>query len=163
MATLSQEDIVKICAQVIQSMNALQTKVPKFVPFEVSKETFAVYIERFENHCARNKLDDTVDISKIERKKLLLDSINTETYNLLTSLVAPQTVNEKSYSEIISILRTHLAPPLNIFLQQHKFPSTIQNNGEEIKDYVARLKTQSIVCEFYCPHSSCKNRLPTRF
>lgn len=161
---ISEDDIAKICAQVFQQMTNLQPpKVNKFVPFDASKETFAVYIRRFENYCARNKLDDNSDKNKSERAKLLLDSISTETYNLLTSLVAPDQVSDKSYDQIEAILTKHLDPPTNVFLQQHKFLNTVQRSGEEIKDFVARLKTQAILCDFYCPHPSCKKSIAEIF
>lgn len=161
---LTEDDIARICAQVCQQMSNLQPpKVNKFVPFEPAKETFAVYIKCFENYCARNKLDDSTDKNKSERAKLLLDSISTETYNLLISLVAPDEVSSKSYDQIEAILTKHLDPPANVFLQQHKFMNTIQRNGEEIKDFVTRLKTQAILCEFYCPHAACKKSIAETF
>ncbi|XP_060799470.1 uncharacterized protein K02A2.6-like [Neoarius graeffei] len=71
-----------------------------------------------------------------------------KTYGLLRSLVAPVTPGEKSYEDIVTVLKDHFTPKPLVIAERFRFHKRNQGEGETIAQYVAVLKRLSEHCEF---------------
>ena len=70
-------------------------------PFEENTEQWSSYTERFEYFVLANKIKEDVLVPTF------LSVMGGKTFNLLRSLVQPDKPGDKSYDEIVSVLRNH--------------------------------------------------------
>lgn len=68
-------------------------------------------------------------------------------------MAAPKIPASLEYDELITLLKTHLAPKKNVLVAQHQFFSTYQTDQQSIAEFVATLRGDLSNCEFV---SSCK-------
>lgn len=123
-----------------------------FNQFDATVETFTRYIERLENYLT------LVNIRTEEKKaKILLNCIDAKHYSLLSRLVAPKSVSEIKYKEIIELLTEHLCPKPNPIVERHKLLSTMQKQSESISSYIAELKQYIATCELRCKDCEAEN------
>lgn len=108
-------------------------------------------------------MDKDTDECRLAQTRILLNSIGSKYFQLLTSLAAPTKPSEKTYVELINLLVEHLNPSPNVFLQQHKFLSRTQGPTETIAQFIASLRQLSIYCNFVCPHDNCKKPIQDVF
>lgn len=78
--------------------------VGKIDSFDSLVEDWATYVERLEQYCLANKIND--------RKKVavLLGLMGAKTYNWLRSLAAPGKPAEKTFNQIVEVLKKSLEP-----------------------------------------------------
>ena len=98
------------------------TYVPNFDIFDPKKENFSNYKQRFENYIQMKN----VASNKEYCAKLLLNSIGSSNFNLVSSLSAPNKPNELPYDDLIKLLQEYLEPKKNVFVSQHQFLSIYQ-------------------------------------
>ena len=127
-----------------QSTQPLQVLLPPFENFDDKNENFKLYRQRFENYLTMKG----VFANKTLCHQMLVNSIGSTHFKLLVSLIAPKTINDVEYDDIIKILETHLCPKKNFLVSQHRFLSTYQSEDQTIADYVALLRRDIIECEF---------------
>ena len=72
--------------------------------FDNSKETWCTYIERLESFFNVN------DIAEGKKSDFLVSVMGSETYGLLTTLMAPTKPSTKPFSELVKTLGDHLDP-----------------------------------------------------
>lgn len=83
--------------------------------------------------------------------KLLLNSIGTKIFNIITALAAPKAPAELSYDVLLEILKIHFSPQKNLLVAQHRFLSKYENEHQSIADFVATLRAEIIECDFTSP------------
>uniref|UniRef100_A0A3B3R045 ribonuclease H n=1 Tax=Paramormyrops kingsleyae TaxID=1676925 RepID=A0A3B3R045_9TELE len=69
-------------------------------------------------------------------------------FNLLRSLTQPDKPGDKSYQEIVRLLKEHYSPKPLIIAERFRFHKRNQQDGESISQFVAVLKRLSEHCEF---------------
>ncbi|XP_036346138.1 uncharacterized protein K02A2.6-like [Rhagoletis pomonella] len=131
-----------------QGSQPFQMLLPPFEHFDATKENFRLYRQRFENYLTMKG----VFTNKVLCHQMLINSIGSVHFKLIVSLIAPKSLNEVEYKDIIEKLEAHLCPKRNILVSQHRFLSTYQNEGQTIAEYVALLKRDINECNFL---SSC--------
>lgn len=110
--------------------------------FDSSIEDWATYIERLEQYCFANDVED-------ERKVgVLLGVMGAKTYNLLCTLTAPTKPEEKTFKEIVNALQTHLNPKPLVIAERFRFHKRNQQKTESIPEYIAELRQLSQYCQF---------------
>ena len=145
-----------------QSSIAGGSQVPHLPPFEnfnSSKENFKMYKARFENYLTMKGVFENKTLSS----QMLLNSIGSEHYQLITSLIAPRQPSELSYNEIITHFEKHLCPKRNILVAQHRFLSQYQQDSQSIAEYVALLRRDITDCEFICSNATCNSSIADTF
>ena len=100
--------------------------------FDPHQETWSLYSERLGHYFIAN---DIVDADK--KKAILLTICGPSTYQLLKSLLQPETPNDKSYVQLVELLKNHYSPIPSAIMQRYKFNT---QQGESIATYVAVLK-----------------------
>ena len=93
-------------------------------------------------YCTANDIKD-------ERKKAcLLTQMGARAYRLLQSLVLPAKPVDKSYDDIVKVLKDHLTPKKFIISERFRFYNRSQRQGECINEFVADLKRLTKHCKF---------------
>ena len=77
-----------------------------------------------------------------------LTSISPEVYTTLKCLIQPQKLNAQSYEQLKEVLINHLAPKPTVLTERFKFAKSTQKSGESLSEYLARLKSIAVKCEF---------------
>ena len=120
-------------------------------PFNEKDETFSSYVQQLENYF---KLKEVASKKKVT---VLLNCLSPKLYELLQKLTLPVKPVEKTYDELIQILKKHLEPKPNEVAECYKFSLCVQKEEETISDFISNLKALSAHCNFNCLH--CKKNI----
>lgn len=112
-------------------------------PFDGETQLWEEYSEMLEFFFQANEITDAD-----KKKAVLLSGVGAATYSLLRSLLCPMTPGEKTYGELINVLKAHYNPKPSEIVQRFKFNSRTRKNGETVADYVAELKKLAQHCEY---------------
>ena len=97
--------------------------------FNNDVEDWTSYSERLEAYFTAN---DVVDDTK--KRSILVSSCGPQTYQLLKNLLAPKKPTEKTFQEIVAVLKDHWQPKPSEIVQRFNFHSRVQKVGEPIKE-----------------------------
>ena len=78
----------------------------------------------------------------------LINSMDTEMFTKLKTLVAPNDPINETMESIEQTLVAHLAPKPTILSERHAFYLLKQKSGEDTGNYVTKLREQAIKCKF---------------
>ena len=82
------------------------------------------------------------------KKNYLLSCIGIIGYKYLKSYCSPNIPAEKTYVELIKILKDHLAPKPKAISEQYKFGMLKQYSGESLSSFMSRVKEAGHTCNF---------------
>ena len=82
------------------------------------------------------------------RQSTLLTVAGPEVYLLACILVAPGKPGDKSYDDLVALIKKHYSPTPSIIVQWYKFHTRVRNQGELIGNFVADLHNIAKHCEF---------------
>ena len=109
--------------------------------FNPSKESWVSYIERLEQFFT------ATDVATNEKKRaILLSGFGPYAYRLIQSLVLPAKPGNKSFDELVKLMKEHQIPPPNPVLERFKFHTRSSQQGESMADFVASLRRISEHC-----------------
>ena len=116
-----------------------------------------MYVEHFEllDYFIANGIEDT-------RKKrvVLLTLSGASTYKLIRNLSAPIKPAEKSFDDLVALLKSHYTPKPSVIMQRFQFHSRTQRPGETVAAFIAELRQLSEFCEFGAtPENMLRDRL----
>ena len=110
--------------------------------FDSTVEDWATYIERLEQYCVANKIENDRKVA------VLLSVMGAKTYNLLRNLLAPDKPASKGFKDIVKTLREHLNPKPLVIAERFRFHNRNQKRTESIPEYIAELRRLSEHCKF---------------
>ena len=111
-------------------------------PFDLN-DNWPLYVERLGQFFVANDIkDDTKQVA------VLLTVIGSKPYELLHSLLAPETPSSKKYEELVAVLGDHLNPKPLVIAERFKFHNRKQQEGETVAQYMAALRKLTERCEF---------------
>jgi hypothetical protein len=87
-------------------------------------EVFSSYLERIEFFFEANSVQDNKKVA------VFLTVQGSNTHSLLRSLVAPAVPKDKSFAEIVAVLRKHFQPKPLVIAEHFHFHQHSQNVGE---------------------------------
>ena len=111
--------------------------------FDARAESWVEYTERLEQYFIANGITEAA-----KKRAVLLAVVGVESYHLIRSLAAPAKPSEKSFEELVEIMKKHYNPRPSAIVQRYKFHTRIRQAGESIADYLAALRTLSEYCDF---------------
>jgi transposase InsO family protein len=131
----------------------------KIEEFSGRGEDFELYIERLEQYLLANDLDEIplatddanleeVTARKSKRRAVLLSVVGQSTYALLRNLLSPQKPTDKTFEQIIGILKNHYAPTPSVSVQRYKFYSRNKRKDESVAEFVSELRKLAENCQF---------------
>uniref|UniRef100_A0A1X7VKL7 Retrotransposon gag domain-containing protein n=1 Tax=Amphimedon queenslandica TaxID=400682 RepID=A0A1X7VKL7_AMPQE len=88
-------------------------------------------------------------ITDNDRKRaIFLSACGSRTFDLLRNLLQPAKPGEKSFDELVDVLKGHNAPRPSVITQRYKFNTRIRQQAESVSTYVAELKAMAEFCDF---------------
>ena len=108
-----------------------------------SSEEWPQYIERLEFFLIANKVTDN-DL----KRATFLSVIGPRTFKLLRNLITPNKPGDKSYEDLVKVLKDHFSPKQSEIVQRSKFYSRLRVPGENVSSYVAELRALADHCSF---------------
>ena len=121
-------------------MSSLLGKIDEF---DASKEEWPQYVERVSHFFTANGIDDAD-----KKRAAFLAGIGPTTYTLLRNLLSPTKPGEKSYDEIVAVLKDHFCPTPSESIQRQRFYSRIRKPDETVATFVSELRSIAEFCNF---------------
>ena len=106
-------------------------------------DSWIEHTKRLEHYFARNEITDNN-----KRRAVLLSACGAKTYKLIRNLVNPRKPTDKSFTELVNLVKNHLNPRPSSMVYRFKFNSRFRQPEETIQQYVAELRNLSEHCEF---------------
>ena len=110
--------------------------------FAPENESVTAYLERFQLFVAANAIDDDKLVPT------LLTVVGSAHYSLIRGLVAPELPKNKTYDELVDLLKKHYDPEPIIIAERFHFYQRSQKANESIANYLANLRRLASRCEF---------------
>lgn len=105
--------------------------------FAHSKE-WTDYCEHLQQYFLANNVKDAG-----KQRAILLSVCGASTYRLIRSLVAPGKPTDKTFEEIVTLLKNHYTPPPSEIVQRYNFNKRVQKKDETIAEFMAKLRRMS--------------------
>ena len=97
--------------------------------FDADVESFGAYTRRLKQHFISQDIGD----KQVDKKRaILLCAIGAKTFALLEDLLAPSTVEDKSFDELVEVLKAHYEPEKSEIVARFRFHSCFRNEGETV-------------------------------
>uniref|UniRef100_UPI00398F2777 uncharacterized protein n=1 Tax=Pristiophorus japonicus TaxID=55135 RepID=UPI00398F2777 len=106
------------------------------------------FMERLEYFFIANDLTGNTNALIEKRKAILLSSCGDEVYRLVRDLLAPVSAKDKSYEQLIELIRNQLKPKESILMARHKFYHHCRPEGQDITKYAADIRRLAAPCDF---------------
>ena len=119
------------------------TLVGSIETFYLHADNWLEYIERVEQYFIANGID-----SAEKKRGILLTVVGSETYSLIRNLLTPVKPSEKTFAEIVEILKTHLNPKPIVIAERYKFYQRTQHVGESLNCFLSEIRKMTEYCEF---------------
>lgn len=120
----------------------MATRYGQLQEFQPESDSIKAYLERVALYFVANAIPDD------KKVPILLSSIGTSTYALLSDLLAPNPPGNKSFDQITDALRNHFEPKRSIIAERFHFHKREQAVGETIAEFDAALRKLAVHCEF---------------
>ena len=82
------------------------------------------------------------------KRARLLTACGKKAYTLFRSLVAPAKLNEKSFSELLEVMKSHKDPKPSKILSRFRFSKCHRGPSQTVADFIAELRRAAEHCEF---------------
>lgn len=106
-------------------------------------EDFTIYCERIEQYFLANKIED----KKIQAATLL-NLIGPNVYQTLRDLTSPNLPKEKTYDELVRILKNQYGMRVNVHKERQLFFDLKQQESETINDWNVKIRKTATNCKF---------------
>ncbi|KAL5510827.1 hypothetical protein EMCRGX_G006433 [Ephydatia muelleri] len=111
--------------------------------FNEEAEEWPAYCERLMHYFTANDVE-----TDEKRRAILLSVCGAHIYQLVRSLVSPEKQADKTFEEIVKLVRDHLTPQSSCIVRRFYFNSRFQKETETVGQFVAELRRLSEYCEF---------------
>ncbi len=117
--------------------------VGSVAPFDSSVQTLEEYCEILDHFFMAN------NVTSAEKKRaVLLSCVGAQTYTLMRNLLSPDCPRERSYEDLVSLLKAHFNPKPSEIVQRWKFNSRDRGPGKFVAEYVTELRKLTQDCNF---------------
>lgn len=106
-------------------------------------ENWTEFTERLEQYFLANDIEDNG-----KKRAILLTVCGSGTYSLMKNLLAPAKPTDKSFSELVTLVKNHHQPKASIIVSRFKFHTSTREPEQLISDYLAQLRKLAEPCEF---------------
>ena len=110
--------------------------------YEPVNELFSTYLERVQLFCLANGVEDD------KKVPVFLSVVGSKTYSLLRNLVSPALPQNKTFEQLVAILKSHFEPKPLIIAERFHFHRHSQAMEESIGEYLAKLCRLLTHCSF---------------
>ncbi|XP_061192328.1 uncharacterized protein LOC133200561 [Saccostrea echinata] len=124
----------------------------KIEAFDDTIDTWTAYTERLEQYFEVN------GITGGKRVPALLSLIGGKTYALLRNLAKPDKPKDKSFNDIVKVLKDHLSPKPLVIAERFRFHKREQKEGVSANEYVAQIRKLSEYYDFQDLNDTLRDR-----
>ena len=104
------------------------------------------YTDRLKQYLVENKMDTDEDAER--RRAVLLTVCGAPTYSLIKYLLAPAKPSDKSYEELVNLVKRHYHPKPGQIVSRYKVYTHHRQDGQSVSEFVADLRRLAELCEF---------------
>ncbi|XP_071061030.1 uncharacterized protein [Pseudochaenichthys georgianus] len=112
-------------------------------PFDSQSQTWEEYCDVLQYFFEANEIEDAG-----RQKSILLSSVGSQTYSLMRNLISPARPVDKTFDELVQLLKDHFNPKPSEIVQRYKFNSRSRKLGETVMEYVALLRKLAQDCNY---------------
>jgi hypothetical protein len=116
--------------------------IGKLSEFDPDVESFENFSERLENCFTVNAIQNK------DKKAYFISLLGPKMYAALKNLWVPEVPKDKSFDDLVKILKEHYAPKINITYERFLFNKRNQKENESISEYAVQLKKLAASCKF---------------
>ena len=113
--------------------------------YNAETECFSAYTRRLEQYFVANDIDDS---QNVKRCAIFLSVIGPVTFALLEDLIAPASVSDGKYEDLVKVLSEHFEPAPSRILARYRFNTCDREEGTSVTAYVATLRRLARPCQF---------------
>lgn len=111
--------------------------------FNLETDDWETFSERIDLYFAAKKIDDAA-IMRAE----LLTRCDESAYKLFRNLCAPNKPASKTYTELCTLMKTHLTPAPSEVMERYMYHRARQEQNETVAEFAAWLRQLSLHCSF---------------
>ena len=111
--------------------------------FNQASDSLTAYVERVQLYFVANGLE-----KHNKQVAAFRTAVGKGTYQLLRNLVTPELPKNKSFNDIVALLKAHFEPKPLIITEHFHFNRRQQEADESIATYFTELRRQSTHCDF---------------
>ncbi|KAI7797170.1 hypothetical protein IRJ41_014565, partial [Triplophysa rosa] len=111
--------------------------------FDVKVQTWEEYTEILEQFFVANEIDD-----EGKQRAILISVVGAQTYSVMRNILSPTKPSERSYQQLVTMLKDHFNPQPSEIVQRFKFDSRTKKPTETMTEYVAELRCLAQDCNY---------------
>uniref|UniRef100_A0A1A7YSF0 Gypsy retrotransposon integrase-like protein 1 n=2 Tax=Iconisemion striatum TaxID=60296 RepID=A0A1A7YSF0_9TELE len=111
--------------------------------FDAKSHSWEEYCEIMDQFFEANEINDGE-----KQRAILLSVVGASTYSLMRNLLSPIKPKEKTYDELVTLLKNHFDPKPSEIVQRYKFDSRSRKPEESVMEYVAELRRLAQDCNY---------------
>ena len=115
----------------------------KVKEFDRKREEWLQHVERLDHFFVANNI-----IDGDKKRAFFLSVVGPKPYRILTSLLSPEKPGEKSYHQLVELLKKQYDPRPSEIMQWFKFHSPVRKANMSVSSYVAELGSLAVLCNF---------------
>lgn len=96
------------------------------------------YTKRLDHHFEANEINNAD-----KKRAILLSACGQRTYKLIRNLCAPTKPKDKTFKDIVDLVKTHQHPKPSSIVERCRFNSRVRHPDESVSQFVAELKSLS--------------------
>lgn len=135
------------------------SKVGKLEHFDLHKDDWELYIERFDIYCTANGITAPAEGAVDTRVPLLLSLVGGETYKRIRALVAPTAPSASTYDVLKAVLKDKTKPKPTQLAERYRFHNRVQKENEDVVTYDTVLREISLHCGFTDTNDRLRDQL----
>ncbi len=112
-------------------------------PFDSKVQAWEEYCEIVEHFFTANDIDEGD-----KKKSIMLSVVGAQTYSLMRNLLSPAKPGEKTFEQLVTLLKNHFNPKPSEIVQRFKFDSCMRKPTESVAEYVAELRKLAQDCNY---------------
>ncbi|VDI55683.1 Hypothetical predicted protein [Mytilus galloprovincialis] len=101
------------------------------------------YTERLDHYFEANEINNAD-----KKRAILLSACGQRTYKLIRTLCAPTKPKDKTFKDIVDLVKTHQHPKPSSIVERCRFNSRVRHPDESVSQFVAELRSLSEHCDY---------------
>ncbi|XP_060809976.1 uncharacterized protein LOC132904062 [Amyelois transitella] len=116
--------------------------IGKIEPFDLTSKQWPAYVRRVDQFILFNEIKPELKVS------ILITVVGEATYSLMCDLCTPANPEDKTYTELVELVKVHLEPQRSELAERHIFRQRRQRVGESLTEYLQALQHLAVICNF---------------
>lgn len=113
------------------------------MPFDQNTQSWEEYVEILQHFFAANGIEDPN-----KQKSTLISVVGAQTYSLMRNLVSPDKPGDRTFEELVTLLKEHFNPRPSEIVQRFRFNSRVRQPNEAVSEFVAQLRKLAQDCNY---------------